>query len=478
MLFLKRYPKSLLRLILLGYAMVLVPLLGAGVYGVYAVTHLQRDGVAAIDSAVSTVRDGLQMADRLRAMERLIRQHVVLHEPALLKEYGLIRLQWQQAGATFGQLSLVGPLAADVKRLISEEDRAFQAYLANPESAAIGAALIAVLESNRDAMARNLSKTDLLLEGVVAHFREDAQIMVWRLVIVLLGALPLSLAIVVVFRTTFRSLLAQFEGAIRRLGRGNMDDEIRLDGPSDMRFIGRRLEWLRRRLRGLESQRNQFLRNVSHELKTPLAAVREGTQLLVDGVAGELSAQQRKVAIIMASSVRRLQVLIDDLLRLQQASFDAQRIQPRDVAVADLLRESLTAHQLTAKQRGIELQGVFDGVHVQGGSQQLRIVFDNLISNAIKYSPEGGCVKITSKLADQRALVEVHDEGPGICPDERTRIFEAFVRLRNTESIEGNGLGLAIAREFVAAHRGTIEVLDVEKGAHFRVSLPLQWQRG
>jgi two-component system sensor histidine kinase GlrK len=79
--------------------------------------------------------------------------------------------------------------------------------------------------------------------------------MVWRLL--RFGALALSLAIVVAFERRSGSL-AQFEGAIRRLGRGNMDDEIRLDGPSDMRFIGRRLEWLRRRLRGLESQRNQF----------------------------------------------------------------------------------------------------------------------------------------------------------------------------------------------------------------------------
>ncbi len=474
---LKRYPKSLLRLILIGYAMVLVPLLGAGLYAAYSVTHLQRDGVATIDSAVSTVRHEFQLADRLVAMERTFRQHQVLREASLLKEYGVLRGHWQQSVAEYSRLPVVGPIAEDVARLVAEEDRAFNAYLADTEDAARGEGMVAALSDIRESMARNLTRTDSLLQDAVTQFKDDAQITVWRLLIVLLGALPLSLVILIFFRRTFRSLLRQFENAVRLLGHGNLDQEIHLDGPSDMRFIGRRLEWLRRRLRELESQRNQFLRNASHELKTPLAAVREGTQLLVDGVAGELSPQQRKVAEIMSSSVRRLQSLIDDLLRLQQASYDAEQIHPAEVSVSDLLREVVAAHQLSAKQRGVRLQGALEKVSVEGGAEQLRVVFDNLVSNAIKYSPAGGCVRISSQIALGRVLVEVRDEGPGICAEERTRVFEAFVRLRKTESIEGNGLGLAIAREFVMAHRGTIEVLDIEQGAHFRVSLPLQWQR-
>jgi signal transduction histidine kinase len=85
---------------------------------------------------------------------------------------------------------------------------------------------------------------------------------------------------------------------------------------------------------------------------------------------------------------------------------------------------------------------------------------------------------VTCRPAEDWIQVEVCDEGPGIVPEDRDRIFEAFVRLDRTGSVEGNGLGLAIAREFVAAHRGTIEVLDSLEGACFRVSLPVQWQRG
>ncbi|MBK8768392.1 MAG: hypothetical protein IPM01_29000 [Burkholderiaceae bacterium] len=92
---LNRYPKSLIRLILLGYGMVLVPLLLAGLHAVYAVTQLQRDGVVAIDSAVGSVRHGLQMTDHLVAMERLVRQYQVLSDPTLLDEYAAVRLKWR-----------------------------------------------------------------------------------------------------------------------------------------------------------------------------------------------------------------------------------------------------------------------------------------------------------------------------------------------------------------------------------------------
>jgi len=477
MRFLRRYPKSLLRLILIGYAMVLVPLLGAGLYAVYSVTQLQRDGVVAIDGAVRTVRYGLQMAERIEAMERVFRQHQILGEPALLGEYGLLRQQWREAADAFGQVALAGPIASEIRASVAVEERAFQAYRSNPRDEARAGGLAATLVGIRESTSRNLARTDTLLDDLVARFKSDARTMVLRLLIVLLAAVPLSLAIVVGFRSTFRGLLTQFEDAIRSLGRGEMDHEIRLDGPSDMRFVGRRLEWLRRRLRELESQRNQFLRNASHELKTPLAAVREGAHLLLDGVAGALSPQQRKVAEIMATSAGRLQGLIDDLLRMQQAAYDAERIRPRELALDELLRGVLEGHVLAAKQRGIRLVGQLGASMLQGGADQLRIVFENLISNAIKYSPDGGCVHVSARLADECAVVDVRDDGPGISPGERARIFEAFVRLQRTESVEGNGLGLAIAREFVSAHRGTIEVLDAEKGAHFRVSLPVSWQR-
>ena len=475
---LNRYPKSLIRLILLGYGMVLVPLLLAGLHAVYAVTQLQRDGVVAIDSAVGSVRHGLQMTDHLLAMERLIRQYQVLSDATLLEEYAAVRLKWRQASESFTHLAVVAPLADDIHRLEVIEEQAYRLVRANPEQPDAVDALGTSLGDIRAALAGVLARTDQILAGSVSSFRGDAEVLVHRLAFVMLAALPLSLVVVLVFRGMFHRLAVQFEGAIDSLGSGQRDREIHLDGPLDMKFVGRRLEWLRRRLIELESQRNQFLRNASHELKTPLAAIREGTQLLIDDVAGHLTAQQRKIADIMATNVRRLQTLIDVLLRLQQASYDAERIQPVDIPIGNLLREVVAAHQLVAEQRGVHVQDTLESLRVQGGAEQLRIVFDNLVSNAIKFSPDGGCVKVACRSAEDWIQVEVSDEGPGIVPEDRERIFEAFVRLDRTESVEGNGLGLAIAREFVAAHRGTIEVLDSLEGACFRVSLPVQWQRG
>ncbi len=477
MLSLRRFPKSLLRLVLIGYAMVLVPLIVAGIYTAFQVRHLERDGVEAIDTTSTAVRHGLQMTERLLAMQRVLQQHQVLRDPALLNEYDGLRASWRQACEAFVRLGKLGRLGEEVSRLVALEENAYRGWLAGPEDDARAEALLQALAGAQRATRDLLARADGELDRLVVHYKDDARRLVDRLLLVLVMALPLSIAVVMVFRGTLRNLFVQFESAIASLGRGQMDHEIRLDGPADLQSLGRRLDWLRRRLIALESERNQFLRNTSHELKTPLAAVREGTHLLLDGVAGELNAAQRKIAGILSSNVRRLQDLIDDLLRLQQAAHDAERIRPARFSLSSLLEEVVAAHRWLGEPKRITLVGELGNVQMHGGADQLRIVFDNLVSNAVKYSPDGGKVTVRCQPVDDRVWIDVLDEGPGIAPQDRARIFEAFVRLPRTETIEGNGLGLAIAREYVSAHRGTIEVIESPRGAHFRVGLPLQWQR-
>ena len=274
---------------------------------------------------------------------------------------------------------------------------------------------------------------------------------------------------------TLDRLFGSFERAVAQLGGGRLDEPIALEGPTDVRAMGERLDWLRRRLADLESERSRFLRSVSHELKTPLASLREGAQLLSDGVTGALTPQQRTVTQIMGGSVLRLQGLIDDMLKLQRTVYEAERIRPEAVDLVALVREVLTAQLLSARPRGVRFGGTLMPVTVHGGAEQLRLAIGNLASNAVKYSPDGGEVTVSVTQVEGRALVDVRDEGPGIPPAERERIFEAFFRAKQSGAVEGSGLGLAIAMECVAAHRGTIELLDSPKGAWFRLTVPVDW---
>jgi two-component system sensor histidine kinase GlrK len=155
--------------------------------------------------------------------------------------------------------------------------------------------------------------------------------------------------------------------------------------------------------------------------------------------------------------------------------YEAERIRPVPVDMVALVREVLTAQLLTARPRGVRFAGTLMPVTVHGGPEQLRLAIGNLVSNAVKYSPDGGEVSVSVTEIDGRALVDVRDEGPGIPAAERDRIFEAFFRAKQSGAVEGSGLGLAIAMECVSAHRGAIELLDSPKGAWFRLTVPMQW---
>ncbi|MCQ3925488.1 MAG: hypothetical protein DPW12_15205, partial [Rhodocyclaceae bacterium] len=234
-----------------------------------------------------------------------------------------------------------------------------------------------------------------------------------------------------------------------------------------------------RRLAELEEQKNRFLRHVSHDLKTPLTAIREGAQLLGEGVPGPLSEQQRTIIEIIDQNSRRLQQLIEELIDYQQAGFAASSIDPHQVALDVVCTQVLRTHRLVAAARAIRFERRLAPVIVEGDADKLRVVIDNLITNGIKFSPREGVIHITLGKQDGRAVLDVVDQGPGVAGEERERIFEPFFRGTRSRrgTVKGSGLGLAIAKEYVLAHRGKIEVIEEGKGGHFRVTLPLHWEK-
>jgi len=271
--------------------------------------------------------------------------------------------------------------------------------------------------------------------------------------------------------------IRQLDLAIRQMGTADFTHAIEVNGPQDMRYLGQRLEWLRVRLHELETQQTQFLRHVSHELKTPLTAVREGAELLRDRVGGELSPQQQEIVRIVRENTLQLQRLIEDLLNYHQTrSIEPQTLGP--VPLADVIRRVVREHKLAALARMITFEARVKQAIVIGDGEKIRAIVDNLLSNAIKYSPRSGLIAIDLFADGGNAVLEVADQGPGVDPDDRPRIFESFYQGKPAPEgrIKGSGLGLAIAREYALAHGGGIELLDRsdgKRGARFRVWLPL-----
>jgi two-component system sensor histidine kinase GlrK len=228
----------------------------------------------------------------------------------------------------------------------------------------------------------------------------------------------------------------------------------------------------------LEEQKKRFLRNVSHELKTPLTSIREGSELLTEEVGGMLSPQQREIAAILHENSLRLQKMIENLLYYTAVQFQKPVLNVERVELKPLIEEAISAYTLTIEAKHLNIVTALIDLSLEGDREQLLTVIDNLISNAIKYTPRDGSITVRLARENDKALIEVSDSGPGIAPADRERLFEPFYRgSGNYDShISGSGLGLSIAHEYVDAHNGKIVLMPSEQGACFRVVLPFLQQ--
>lgn len=265
------------------------------------------------------------------------------------------------------------------------------------------------------------------------------------------------------------------DAAIRKLGEGKYSDPISIDGPGDLRSLGERLDWLRSQLEELEIQKQRFLRHISHELKTPLTSIREGSELLLDEVGGNLTPQQQEIAEIIRESSQRLQKMIENLLSFTSVQFQKPALKRELLSVNKLMEKVLEDHALTIHNKNIRIIKDFHQERLRADKEKLQTILDNLISNAIKYTPHSGSILLRLQHEDRHVIIEVHDGGPGVMARDRARLFDPFYRGSGVHDslVQGSGLGLSIAKEFVDAHGGEITLLPSKSGAHFRVTLPM-----
>src|SRR6266850_2338313 len=222
--------------------------------------------------------------------------------------------------------------------------------------------------------------------------------------------------------------------------------------------------------------KDQFLSTMSHELRTPLNAVLGFSDLLADERYGSLNDRQRRYVTHIHTGGTHLLKLITDILDLSKIEAGRMELSREDVTVASAFAEVISGlYPLAEKKSQALLQRVEDNLHVRADAMRFKQVLTNLVTNAIKFTPEGGRIELVARQVDDQVKVEVRDNGPGIPPEEQQRIFEAFFRLTETGSAtEGTGLGLAITERLVELHGGKLGIESQPgEGACFYFSLPL-----
>lgn len=467
-------PKSFLTLILIGFGFVALPLIFALIYSAFHVERLADKSQVTVYTAVQATQNTRMLLEQLTGMERSARQYHVLHDPAFLQSYEEKHRAFQKTLNTLLTSLHDSTIRTQLRSLARRENSQFLAINAKPvtptETEAAIAEFLPLVE-----LAQNIfTDTNKVIDHEVEEMHQTSERTLKTLLWLSFAMIPTAIIFSALFTILLNRPIKQIDQAIRLLGDGEFKSPIAVTGPHDLEYLGQRLNWLRGRLLDVENQKNRFIRHVSHELKTPLTALREGAELLADEVVGELRNEQREVVQILQQNGVRLQTLIEDLLNFNIAASQPPLSMVNPVRLDNVIKRVVNDHKLTLVAKNIHLDTQLSPSVIEGDDEKLRVIIDNLLSNAIKYSPPGGTITISLRENQSQVILDVCDSGPGIKLDESSKIFESFYQgIPPTEGhIKGSGLGLSIAREHVLAHRGLIKPLFDSLGAHLQVILP------
>ncbi|MBU4520207.1 MAG: two-component sensor histidine kinase [Gammaproteobacteria bacterium] len=460
------------QLLLVAFVLIGALLGAAALRALFSLDTIMAQSRESTTQAIALSTAAQSLSERSLTMERAARQALVLGDRQLRQRFEeaaghardiLRRLESNELPPEFSrqwlqQLSDVEALldgspdtALDRERAVARAFRELDGH-----SAAIAQQVQAIIGNRNDALQDRVEKSRRQLTQQV------------------LGSIALAAVMALGFGVWLARPFQRLEKAIVGLGENRLDLPIDIPGPPDVRRVSQQLEWLRLRLTELDADKARFLRHVSHELKTPLASLHEGVAVLGDGVAGPLNPSQAEVVSILQHNTQLLQHQIEALLRFNAAAFEARQLQREPTDLLALVEEQIETQRLRWQSHQLSVRAEGPSMVLPVDREKMASAIGNLLSNAIRFSPHGGLVRLVLQDDAGRACLDVIDQGPGVAEADRDRVFEPFYRgeRQPTDTVRGTGIGLSIVHEYIGAHGGRVQLLPARHGAHFRIELP------
>lgn len=423
-----------------------------------------RMGVISLQEALQRLGEGLTQVAEERGVRILLvkaPENYVLYDSS-----GLIEI-----GATFpGTFTpydlpstlLRGALANQINAV------AGTAQLDGTEWRYLGISAFALRGENVFTLFAEPSEPQSFRQSINDYLPELAPVLLQALCVGLLAAIGLS---ALISRSIARPL-QEVAHAADSVAAGHEDQRAPVAGPSEVRAVAEAFNLMSDKVQAEQRAQQDFLANVSHDLKTPLTSIQGYSQAIMDGAAADPVSAAR-IIYDEAARLNRLVMQLTDLARLQSGRF-SMNLQPINLSqLSEAIGQRLA---IVAREKGVEFQVLTAPVPViQGDGDRLAQVLTNLISNALQYTPQGGSVAVRTGVSAGGVTVTISDNGMGIPAGELPRIFERFYQVDKARGPRrGSGLGLAIVGEIVHAHGGTIQASSAGEGqgAIFTVWLP------
>ncbi|ASM50959.1 two-component system, NtrC family, sensor histidine kinase GlrK [Pseudoalteromonas espejiana DSM 9414] len=413
------------------------------------------------------------LKQELNSLERATRQNWVLKSESLDT---LINEKWQSSLNSIDELSQVSATpqyTTQWRRLANTLSTTHTALIKNNQQDAALFVPISDLMAEltvwlRDTNAAQIQNNQSELSALQSSFIN------W-----LVALIPLTLLVGGGFLWRISKRLKGLTSVIDKLGQGHWQQKISVQGSTELVELGEKLRWVQEQLHMLEQQKDTFLRHVTHELKTPLASMVEGTDLLSDEIVGPITKEQQAVLELISESMVRLRTMIDSLL-----SYNAIRTSKDSVSEVEfsyLINKinSHFEHRLTAKQQALNWQNSIPNKPLALPRELIEMILIQLISNALKFSANEQSINIALALENKLLIMQVSDNGCGIKEQEKSQIFSAFYQGKHSKDVtlQGSGLGLTIVKESVEQLRGQLNVEHNQpQGCLFTIKIPLNNQ--
>ncbi len=482
-------PQTVWQLVVMALMVVVTPLAWLLYSTAISLQTLTIDSREVTQESVTLAESGRSARAALIDMERIARQFVVLEDRALLELYSTSANALLTPLHTI-ELTLNSYRADKLVKDIEKAEFTLSHSLQNdsPKSKALAQNLtnLSIIQDKLDQLiALTRQHTESLL-GALGTKASDVRQNVFQSALTLV---PMTLLLIALFTVLIVRPIRHLRLAIRRLGTGQQR-HIRLFGPNELVQLAEELNYLQHRLAQVEEQKQQFLRHVSHELKTPLASIREGTSLLQDELVGELSIQQKEVVKLVDENGKYLQKLIENLLQFNRLNFDTQNRQkspngqensslPVDGPAFDLnelVTHTAQQHWLALSQSGQKVCIGGPQVSLRCHQEKLHTTLDNLISNAIAYGNRRGKIWIVWTENGTHLDIRVRNTGVPIPNSEADYIFEPFFQgsAKRSGAVKGSGIGLSVARESIQSLKGDLRLSEnLPESICFSICLPI-----
>ncbi|MEM9253817.1 MAG: HAMP domain-containing sensor histidine kinase [Pseudomonadota bacterium] len=456
-------PRSLQQLVLVSFFVALAPLCLAILVTVKTLGELTAQNRAIAHTVVSATRLGQEIQRDSLELERRARQYLALTDPELADLFERERIILMEKLRDLN--SLMPSQGPDIEGLLGSLEGLKllnpllpQTFIGPDDTSTPDGRLdhefSVVSDQSKAVRTWLLSTVDQMLARNEQEAQEDIDDLVLQLVLLAVATLALLVLLAYWINKPVKDLTQE----IHQLGSAGLGHSIQISGPLELQALGSELEWLRLGLHESELQKEQFLRHISHELKTPLASLREGADLLADEVAGHMSQQQHEIIEIVQDNAIELQRLIENLIdynRLPQ-----QELSYEEFKLKDLWQDLLNSYSLSLDKKALQLQ---HGGNVDtwiADRYKLKTSLDNLLSNAINYTPDGGLIDVQWRREHDSLVIDVANSGDPIPKEDVEKVFDPFFQsiAKRTGPIKGSGIGLSVARECIESQGGSLSL--------------------